>query len=153
MSGRRIGVVSLLVLMAGLAVATSGAEIIDSKFELFVSDPAESVAFYALLGFDVVHEQPSGYTTLRSGSTVVALSPLPWWLPVHWFGFLRYPPLGTEIVLYVSDLEESRGALERAGHAPGAIDLQAWGDRDFRTTDPDGYYVRVSEGSAVPQAH
>jgi hypothetical protein len=28
--------------------------------------------------------------------------------------------------------------------------LQAWGDRDFRLTDPDGYYVRMSEGQAVP---
>ncbi|MBW2293750.1 MAG: hypothetical protein JRG94_15770, partial [Deltaproteobacteria bacterium] len=44
----------------------------------------------------------------------------------------------------------SRAALLEAGYAPGEIVLQAWGDRDFRITDPDGYYIRVSEGVAVP---
>ncbi len=124
--------------------------VIESKFELFVRTPAESSAFYALLGFSEVHAKPDGYTTLRSGSTVVALSPLPPWLPLHWVGFLRHPPLGTEIVLYKPDLEASRASLSAAGHSPSQIVLQPWGHRDFRVTDPDGYYIRVSEGRAVP---
>lgn len=128
------------------------ADVVASKFELFVSRPSESVDFYAALGFAVVHAQPSGYTTLKSGSTVIALSPLPRWLPVHWLGFLRRPPIGTEIVLYVADLEQSRAALERSGRSPGSIGLRSWGDRDFRIVDPDGYYVRVSEGASVPPA-
>ena len=74
------------------------------------------------------------------------------WLPVSWLGFLRYPPLGTELVLYVEDLEATRRVLEEAGHDPGEIALQSWGDRDFRLTDPDGYYVRVSEGGAEPSS-
>ena len=121
----------------------------ESKFELFVSDPAKSATFYAVLGFAVAHAKSDGYTTLRSGSTVIALSPVPWWLPVHWIGFLRYPPIGTEIVLYTDHLEQARAALEQAGYSPGRIVLRPWGDRDFRITDPDGYYIRVSEGEAV----
>ena len=80
----------------------------------------------------------------------VALSPLPSWLPLGWLSFARYPPLGTEIVFYVRDLESSRGALEAHGYAPSEIRLQPWGDRDFRVSDNDGYYVRVSEGRAIP---
>jgi catechol 2,3-dioxygenase-like lactoylglutathione lyase family enzyme len=124
--------------------------IIESKFELFVTDPDKSAEFYATLGIPVVDRKSSGYITLRSGPTVIALSPIPWWLPVGWLGFLRSPPIGTEIVLYTAQLERSRTALSKAGYSPGQIALQAWGDRDFRITDPGGYYVRVSEGIAVP---
>lgn len=135
---------------ASIAVADRAMPVRESKFELFVRDAAASSAFYARLGFSVVHAKADGYTTLKSGSTVIALSPLPSWLPMHWIGFLRYPPLGTEIVLYVTNLETSRATLEQAGYSPGEIVLQSWGDRDFRITEPDGYYLRISEGTAVP---
>lgn len=151
--GRSAALAVFFVGVTAGSIATAQATprpVIDSKFELFVSDPVESSAFYSILGFAVVNAKPYGYTTLKSGSTVVALSPLPGWLPVHWLGFLRYPPIGTEIVFYVTDLEQSRASLDEAGHSPGPIVLQPWGDRDFRVTDPDGYYVRISEGAAVP---
>lgn len=143
----------LLTLGAVGTVAFADGEVAtvrESKFELFVHDPARSVAFYAQLGFRLAHAKDDGYSTLESGSTVIAVAPLPWWLPLHWLGFLRSPPLGTEIVLYASDVEKLRAALEEAGYAPTPIVLQSWGNRDFRITDPDGYYVRVSEGTAVP---
>jgi len=126
--------------------------VIESKFELFVTNVRESVRFYTTLGFAVAHQKADGYTTLKSGSTVVALSPVPWWLPLRWLGFLRRPPLGTEIVFYVNRLEEVRTLLDAAGYQPGPITLQPWGDRDFRLTDYDGYYVRISEGHMVPQS-
>ena len=123
---------------------------IESKFELFVTDVERSIAFYTMLGFVVAHQKDYGYTTLRKGSTVIALSPVPGWLPLRWFGFLRSPPIGTEIVLYTKHLAELRTALEAAGYDPGAIKLQSWGDRDFRVRDYDGYYIRISEGRAIP---
>jgi lactoylglutathione lyase len=125
--------------------------ILESKFELFVTDADKSAEFYTILGIAVADRKSSGYITLRSGPVVIALSPTPWWLPVGWLGFLRYPPIGTEIVLYTAQLERARTALSKAGYSPGEIVLQDWGDRDFRITDPDGYYVRVSEGNAVPE--
>ena len=124
--------------------------VVDSKFELFVHDVSESQDFYAALGFSVAKAKAEGYSTLTSGSTVIALSPLPWWVPVHWVGFLRHPPIGTEIVLYSADLETSKAMLEDRGYSPGETRLQPWGHRDFRITDPDGYCIRVSEGAAVP---
>src|SRR6185436_4757073 len=66
--------------------------------------------------------------------------------------FLRHPPLGTEIVFYTDDLDALQAKLIAAGYSPGPVTLQPWGDRDFRLTDPDGYYVRLSEGHAIPDA-
>lgn len=142
------------MVFAALPPVGGGAEapIVASKFELFVTDVEASKRFYATLGFAVAHEKPDGYTTLRSGKTVVALSPVPSWLPLRWLGFLRYPPIGTEIVLYTDRLEALRDALVAAGYDPGPIERQPWGDRDFRITDYEGYYLRVSEGTAVPLA-
>lgn len=130
--------------------ALGGAPVVESKFELFVTDVAESTRFYEALGFFVAHAKVDGYTTLRNGSTLVALSPVPWWLPLRMAAFLRHPPIGTEIVFYVDGLERLREQLVTSGLSPGPITLQPWGDRDFRLTDPDGYYVRLSEGRAVP---
>lgn len=141
-------VAATAALLAAAVPAT--AEVVDSKFELFVTDTNESARFYAVLGFSVVHTKPDGYATLRSGGTVVALSPLPWWLPLRLVWFLRHPPLGTEIVFYTDDLEAMQAKLLAAGYSPGPVTLQPWGNRDFRLTDPDGYYVRLSEGQAVP---
>lgn len=148
---RVLSIVALAVpLLASEAPATTPS-IVESKFELFVADVAESIRFYRTLGFEVAHQKPDGYATLTCGPTVVALAPLPGWLPLHWLGFLRRPPLGTEIVFYSSALEEARAALEAAGYEPGPIALQPWGLQDFRITDYDGYYIRISEGRAVPE--
>lgn len=136
-------------LLAVVSAAT--AQVIDAKFELFVTDPAESIQFYELIGFSVAHAKPDGYTTMQSGRTVVALSPVPSWLPLRLAGFLRRPPVGTELVFYTDQLDALREKLVAAGHSPTDVVLQPWGDRDFRITDPDGYYVRLSEGGAVPR--
>jgi lactoylglutathione lyase len=56
-----------------------------------------------------------------------------------------------EIVLYTTrNLEEEHTRLERLGLKPTDIKLQPWGVKDFRMTDPGGYYIRISEGHAVP---
>lgn len=144
----------LMAAMAWTAVALSGggagAAVVDAKFELFVTDAPESIRFYQALGFALAQQKPDGYSTMRSDNTVVALSPVPWWLPLRVVGVLRRPPIGTELVFYSDELEALRERLVAAGYAPGPVVLQPWGDRDFRITDPDGYYVRISEGRALP---
>ena len=142
--------VSALAEVDVLASDASLTTIGQSKIEFFVSDPHRSIVFYQLLGFEVVHSKTYGYTTLQNGPVVIALSPLPGWLPIHWLGFLRLPPFGTELVFYTRHLEDAFSQFEDAGYSPGEIELQSWGDRDFRVTDPDGYYIRISEGSAIP---
>jgi len=141
-----------LCLMATTRGLEASEGVREAKFELFVSDSEESIRFYQGLGFEVLQKEPNGYTTLRSGPVVVALSPIPTWLPLRWFSFMRSPPIGTEIVLYSDHIEKLRATLEAEGHAPGPIRLQPWGNQDFRVRDPDAYYVRVSEGRALPQS-
>ncbi|MEE3330630.1 MAG: glyoxalase [Myxococcota bacterium] len=138
---------------AGSPVAQQAAPTVRaSKFELFVADARASVAFYEALGFEVVNEKNYGYTTLAAGETIVALSPIRGWLrfPVWLLSWFRLPPLGTELVFYTDDLGVAREALLGAGYAPGDVKLQPWGDHDFRITDPDGYYVRVTLGQPIP---
>lgn len=135
---------------AVLGAGGAGAAVLDAKFELFVTDVPESIRLYEALGFSLAQQKPDGYATMRSADTVVALSPVPWWLPLRVVGVLRRPPIGTEIVFYTDQLEALREQLLAAGYQPGAIAVQPWGDRDFRLTDPDGYYIRVSEGRALP---
>jgi hypothetical protein len=64
---------------------------------------------------------------------------------------VRRPPAGVEIVLYTNaNLEEEHARLKRLGLKPTDIRRQPWGVRDFRLTDPGGYYIRISEGHAIP---
>lgn len=126
------------------------ASVVESKVELFITDSERSKRFYRVLGFEVAHAKDDGYTTLQCGSTVVALSPVQSRLPIAVKARFRRPPWGTEIVLYTDELEASRGAMAAAGYLPGSIARRPWGDRDYRITDPDGYYLRISDGRAVP---
>ena len=82
-------VVAIVLGILAMAWADPAGAALRAKFELFVHDVDASVRFYEALGFTVAHRKPSdGYTTLQQGDVVVALSPLPRWLPIHWLGFL-----------------------------------------------------------------
>jgi hypothetical protein len=125
----------------------------ESKFELATTDVPRDTAFYAKLGFSVVAKTSYGYVTLKSGPVVIALSPVAK-IDSHdsaSLSKLRRPPVGVEIVLYTTgNLEEKHARLRNLGLNPTDIQLQPWGVRDFRLTDPGGYYIRISEGHAIP---
>jgi lactoylglutathione lyase len=133
--------------------ATSGSPYAESKFELATTDPSRDTAFYAKLGFSVVAKTSYGYVTLQSGPVVIALSPVAS-IDSHdtaSLSKLRRPPVGVEIVLYTTEnLEKKHARLRSLGLKPTDIRLQPWGVRDFRITDPGGYYIRISEGHAIP---
>lgn len=125
---------------------------IESKFELATTDPTRDTAFYKELGFRVVATTSYGYVTLQSGPVVIALSPAKIdSKDAASLAKMRRPPLGVEIVLYTTEsLEEKHAKLKSLGLKPTEIKLQPWGVRDFRITDPGGYYIRISEGHAIP---
>jgi uncharacterized glyoxalase superfamily protein PhnB len=53
--------------------------------------------------------------------------------------------IGVEIVLEVADVDAAyRRAVDAGARVHGPVQARPWGLRDFRLTDPDGYYVRVT---------
>ncbi len=124
------------------------------RLELFVEDMETSIAFYTrVLAFDLTRLEPGDYASLRRGDVVLGLGPVAK-LPEEggYFGrdiSARRRGLGVEIVLEVDDVREWSDRVAETGH-PILEPLQdrPWGLEDFRISDPDGYYLRVTSRPA-----
>ena len=119
------------------------------RLELFVEDMEASIAFYTrVLAFEVVSREPGDYASLRLGDIVLGIGSVAK-LPGEcgYFGrdvSAHRRGLGVEIVLEVDDVDGWRDRVAASGH-PIFEPLQdrPWGLRDFRISDPDGYYMRI----------
>lgn len=119
------------------------------RMELFVRDMDISIDFYRrVLGFELLRKE-EGYASLRSGGVVLGLGPIAK-LPVENAYFTQgrlagERGAGVEIVLEVEDIEAMQEHVRAAGY-PILERLQdrPWGLRDFRISDPDGYYLRLT---------
>lgn len=119
------------------------------RMELFVGDMDRSVSFYRdALGFELTRRE-EGYASIRRGDVVLGIGPIAK-LPVEG-GYFTQPRLaqdrglGVEIVLEVEDVVAEHERVVATGW-PIVERLQdrPWGLTDFRITDPDGYYLRVT---------
>lgn len=131
---------------------------IGQKIELFVSNLEQSVDFYRrVLAFEVGTERQVMYrgTLLRhtpvwNGPTVIGLGLLANLSPDHHLrraGLDAARGVGVEFCLYVDDSQldaHYERALRECADRVEALVAQPWGARDFRVSDPDGYYLRVS---------
>ena len=124
------------------------------RLELFVEDMAVSIAFYTqVLAFEVVRHELDDYASLRWGNAVLGIGPVAK-LPEEdgYFGrdiSSHRRGLGVEIVLEVDDVNEWYARVGASGHLiREPLQDRPWGLRDFRIADPDGYYLRVTSGSA-----
>ena len=121
------------------------------RFELFVADRDQSVDFYtSVLGFEV-NRLDESYASLTCGHVTLGLGRQAA-LPESGDGpgftqerLARDHGAGVEIVLETPDLDALYERVRRSGH-PLAAPMQdrPWGLRDFRVTDPDGYYLRIT---------
>jgi lactoylglutathione lyase len=120
------------------------------RLELFALDMEASIAFYTrVLGFELTRHEPGDYASLRLGGVALGIGPVAK-LPEKggYFGreiaALRRG-LGVEIVIEVDDVVGWPEEATRSRH-PILEPLQErpWGLRDFRISDPDGYYLRVT---------
>jgi lactoylglutathione lyase len=62
---------------------------------------------------------------------------------------------GVEIVLELDGVDELEALYERCRQRPvisESLELRSWGLYDFRLTDPDGYYLRITHGDAAAEA-
>lgn len=112
------------------------------RVEIFVADLDETVRFYERLGFGTTGRSDGRprYAAFRMGRARIGAAEAAAVDPV-----LRAVPTGVEIVIDVDDIREVRDRVVGAG-LPLAEDLQdrPWGLRDFRLSDPDGYYLRFT---------
>src|SRR5215208_7233138 len=124
------------------------------RLELFVEDMEATIAFYTrVLTFDLARHEPGNYASLRLGDVVLGIGPVAK-LPEEggYFGrdiaALRRG-LGVEIVIEVDDVERWRDRVASSDH-PILEPLQdrPWGLKDFRISDPDGYYLRITSRPA-----
>lgn len=112
------------------------------RIEIFPADLDASVGFYERLGFELVgiKDGPPRYASMRWDDVRIGMVQSEAVDPA-----LRGVPAGTEIVIDVDDVQAVRD------HVVGcAIELaedlteREWGLTDFRVTDPDGYYLRIT---------
>ena len=121
------------------------------RVELFVGDPDRSVDFYtSVLGFEVQRLDES-HALLTCGHVTLGLgrqADLP--ETGDGPGFTRQRlerdhGAGVEIVLETTDLDTLYERVQRSGWRIAApMQDRPWGLRDFRVTDPDGYYLRIT---------
>jgi len=123
------------------------------RFELFVDDVEQSLAFYgATLGLrPSPGYDPQGYVPVSAGHVRIGLqrrSALPaehHFRPDHFAGPRG---VGLEIVIEVDDVHAAFAQARDAAVAHGGqiepLAARPWGKTDFRLIDPDGYYIRVT---------
>ena len=117
------------------------------RIELFVADVERSADFYArILGF-TRESSGSAYVPMRRGGIVIGLGPardLPAQHPISPRDGERNG-IGVELVIEVADVDAAyRTAFNAGWPVHGPVEARPWGLRDFRLSDPDGYYVRVT---------
>jgi lactoylglutathione lyase len=115
------------------------------RCEVFPSDLDATLDFYQrVLGFDLVRDErlaENPYLALGLGNVEIGASPGPEVDPHQ-----RRPPVGVELVIEVDDLDACHSDVVAAGWPIDAeLERRSWGLRDFRITDPSGYYLRITE--------
>src|SRR5919112_4641222 len=121
------------------------------RMELFVSDLPRSVEFYrSVLGFEV-EGHGEDYASVRDGNVVLGLAPAANLPESDGPGFTQARlagdrGTGVEIVLEVDDLSAAAARVTAAGYPMSEPQQRRpWGLTDFRLSDPDGYYLRITD--------
>lgn len=139
---------SVVTLGADSAVPAGDSSGMTLRFELFSPDVARSAAFYReVLGFSVA-ERADGYTVAESGGVRIGLQSDSGVGARHYFKpelATQRRGLGVEIVLEVADVNATFDSVKKSGHPIlSPLAKRPWGATDFRITDPDGYYLRIT---------
>jgi len=118
--------------------------------------------FYGKLGFEKVWEYPpknqSGYLVMKRQDSVLAFFCGNEEVYNHSF-FKRFPKTtprgyGVEICFYISDQDIDtyyKHIIEMLGTdcVVTPLELKPWGSKDFRITDPFGFYICVREAGNI----
>jgi predicted enzyme related to lactoylglutathione lyase len=115
------------------------------RCEIFPSDLDATADFYVrVLEFSLVRDERDAgqpYLALNRDDVQIGAAARP-----EMNRGPRRPPVGVELVIEVDDLDQCHNQVLDAGWpVDEPITRQPWGLRDFRLTDPSGYYLRLTE--------
>lgn len=125
----------------------------DLRIELFYDDVGRALDFYTrVIGFEALPTEDDTYRPLERDGIRLALQTIDALSPDHPLirGGRSVPRgQGVELVLEVHDLEALHERVRAAGVEATALEARAWGLRDFRVVDPEGYYLRFTTPPAA----
>lgn len=103
-----------------------------SAITLATHHMTRAVAFYSMLGFDLIHGgADAGFTSFRAGASYLNLIAQPSQRRWAWWG---------RAIFYVSDVDALHAHVVASGYQPGTAPRDAaWGEQFFHLTDPDGH--------------
>jgi uncharacterized glyoxalase superfamily protein PhnB len=103
-----------------------------SAVTLATHNMPRAVAFYRVLGFEIVHGgDDAAFTSFRAGTSFLNLVAQPAERKWSWWG---------RVIFYHSDVDALYASVVAAGYRPDTAPRDAeWGERFFHLTDPDGH--------------
>jgi catechol 2,3-dioxygenase-like lactoylglutathione lyase family enzyme len=103
-----------------------------SAITLATHDMARAVAFYHMLGFEIIRGgDGEAFTSFRAGTGFLNLIEQPAQRTWSWWG---------RVIFYHSDVDALHAKVIAAGYQPDTAPRDAaWGERFFHLTDPDGH--------------
>ncbi|EAR14828.1 hypothetical protein RB2501_10897 [Robiginitalea biformata HTCC2501] len=119
------------------------------RLELFTTNIEATVTFYReVLGFEMLPTSSSTYQPIGKGNVILGIGSLESLSEDHHFNPDRSDNpfgYGVEIVLEVDDVHMAyKRALSAGAPLEGKLGKRPWGLTDFRVTDPNGYYIRIT---------
>ncbi|MGH8066865.1 MAG: VOC family protein [Candidatus Entotheonellia bacterium] len=107
-----------------------------SAVTLAVQDMAQAVAFYQMIGFDVLYGGAQAtFTSFRLGNTFLNLILTPSYTG-QWWG---------RVIFRVTQVDDLYAALTAKGMNPESPRDGSWGERYFHVKDPDGHELSFAE--------
>jgi len=107
-----------------------------SAITLAVQDMTRAVAFYQMLGFDILYGSGQAtFTSFRLGDTFLNLILSPAYMG-QWWG---------RVIFRVTHVDDIHAALIAKGLTPEPPRDGQWGERYFHMQDPDGHELSFAE--------
>lgn len=122
------------------------------QLELHVADFRPIKDYYGKLGFKVVWERPyegeKGYLVMERDNTILCFWPGTdhVYNQTYFKKFPRKTPrgYGVELVIMVDDIDAYYEKIKSYANVVEPLKLRPWGLKDFRASDPFGYYLRFT---------
>ncbi|MBP9838025.1 MAG: dihydroneopterin aldolase [Proteobacteria bacterium] len=115
--------------------------------EIHVADFEKALCFYSSLGFQTVRSDES-YRVLAKDNNIINLYGGDDRIFNHqYFSSMRAEAAGkgVEIIIFENQIEKLYNEFKQSSHLVENLKMRPWGAKDFRLSDPSGYYLRITE--------